>query len=307
MLHLYSQVLFKSELDKQLQQGLIAGKHPQVLARDIRKAFNVSRSDAERLMRTELARVQTDAQMRSFEENGFEWYMFLSLGSRACEVCRALNGKKFKVKDMLISENAPPIHPNCRCSTAAAMGSENRSVELQEELRSTKAIDESIKKGIRDAIEGIEKIYEYRIPEIEYAPFAENIKAPFTFIPYQQNGMYRAKLNINTLFDWDETLELFNERIYNKNYKTGILASRNMDDLILHEVAHFKTFESCKTWQEFLQKEREIRNRYIPGISRYNTLSYDGAETIAEGLVAIKNNRDVLQEIKELIKEYVKW
>ena len=118
VLHLYSQVLFKSELDKQLQQGLIAGKHPQVLARDIRKAFNVSRSDAERLMRTELARVQTDAQMRSFEENGFEWYMFLSLGSRACEVCRALNGKKFKVKDMLISENAPPMHPNCRCSTA---------------------------------------------------------------------------------------------------------------------------------------------------------------------------------------------
>ena len=112
------QALLKSELDKQLQQGLIAGKHPQVLARDIRKAFNVSRSDAERLMRTELARVQTDEQMRSFEENGFEWYMFLSLGSRACEVCRALNGKKFKVKDMLISENAPPMHPNCRCSTA---------------------------------------------------------------------------------------------------------------------------------------------------------------------------------------------
>ncbi|WP_245796929.1 minor capsid protein [Hornefia porci] len=124
MLHLYSQAFLKSELDKQLQQGLIAGKHPQVLARDIRKAFNVSRSDAERLMRTELARVQTDAQMRSFEENGFEWYMFLSLGSGACEVCRALNGKKFKVKDMLISENAPPMHPNCRCSTAAAMGDE---------------------------------------------------------------------------------------------------------------------------------------------------------------------------------------
>lgn len=124
MLHLYSQVLFKSELDKQLWQGLIAGKHPQVLARDIRKVFNVSRSDAERLMRTELARVQTDAQMRSFEENGFEWYMFLSLGSRACEVCRALNGKKFKVKDMLVGENAPPMHPNCRCSTAAAMGDE---------------------------------------------------------------------------------------------------------------------------------------------------------------------------------------
>ena len=123
----------KSELDKQLQQGLIAGKHPQVLARDIRKAFNVSRSNAERLMRTELARVQTDAQMRSFEENGFEWYMFLSLGSRACEVCRALNGKKFKVKDMLISENAPPMHPNCRCSTAAYYGNRDGVEEVYDD------------------------------------------------------------------------------------------------------------------------------------------------------------------------------
>ena len=321
VLHLYSQALLKSELDKQLQQGLIAGKHPQVLARDIRKAFNVSRSDAERLMRTELARVQTDAQMRSFEENGFEWYMFLSLGSRACEVCRALNGKKFKVKDMLISENAPPMHPNCRCSTAAYVDrnsidwlkeentarSNNKNVELPEELRSANTISESIKKGIYDALDGIEKTYGYQIPEIEYAPYTENVKAPFTFIPYQQNGMYKAKLNINTLFDWNENLECFNERIYNKNYKTGVLASRNMDDLILHETAHFKTFESCKTWNDFLQKEREVRNRYVPGVSDYNDSLRDGAETIAEGVVALRNGGVVPKEIKDLIEEYVRW
>lgn len=70
-------------------------------------------------MRTELARVQTDAQMKSFERNGYEEYEFLALGSSACDVCRALDGKHFKVKDMLSGENAPPMHPNCRCSTAA--------------------------------------------------------------------------------------------------------------------------------------------------------------------------------------------
>lgn len=109
------------------------------------------------------------------------------------------------------------------------------------------------------------------------------------------------------MFDWNETIDDFNERIYTKNYKRGVLASRNMDDLILHEVAHFKTFESCKTWQDFVKKEREVRNRFIPGVSRYNTASYDGAETIAEGLVAIKNGDDVLPEIQDLLEEYVKW
>lgn len=42
-------------------------------------------------------------------------------------------------------------------------------------------------------------------------------------------------------------------------------------------------------------------------IIAYNTSSFDGAETIAEGFVAIKNNDVVPQEIKNLIKEYVKW
>lgn len=59
--------------------------------------------------------------------------------------------------------------------------------------------------------------------------------------------------------------------------------------------------------EEFLEKERMVRNRYIPGVSKYSTLSYDGAETIAEGLVAITNNEDMPQEIKDLVEEYVKW
>ena len=136
----------------------------------------------------------------------------------------------------------------------AEAGNNGKSVELPEELRSTKALDASIKKSIRNAIDGIEKNYGYQIPELEYAPYTENTKAPFTFVPYQQNGMYKAKLNINTLFDWNKTLESFNERIYNNNHKKGILASKNMDDLILHETAHFKTFDSCKTWKSSLKK-----------------------------------------------------
>ena len=69
-------------------------------------------------MRTELARVQIDAQKQSFEKNGYEQYTFLSLGS-ACGSCRALNGKHFDVSKMMPGDNAPPIHPNCRCSVSA--------------------------------------------------------------------------------------------------------------------------------------------------------------------------------------------
>lgn len=108
----------KAELSKLLQSGLIQGKNPRVLARDMRKLFVVKQSDAERLMITELARVQTDAQQKSFERNGYEEYTFIC-NDGACTVCRNLNGKHFKVADMMPGKNASPMHPRCRCSTAA--------------------------------------------------------------------------------------------------------------------------------------------------------------------------------------------
>ncbi len=105
-------------MSKLLQSGLIQGKNPRVLARDLRKVFQVSTFNAERLMRTELARVQTDAQKQSFERGGFDEYEFIVNGG-CCEICEGLKGKHFKVAKMMPGENAPPMHPHCRCSTAA--------------------------------------------------------------------------------------------------------------------------------------------------------------------------------------------
>lgn len=120
------QDLMKADLDKLLQQGLIQGKNPRAIAKDLRKYWygNDPRTGGgavycmERLMRTELARVQTEAQKQSFERNGFEEYEFIVNGG-CCPICEALSGKHFKVAKMMPGENAPPMHPHCRCSTAA--------------------------------------------------------------------------------------------------------------------------------------------------------------------------------------------
>lgn len=112
------QDLLKADLSKALQSGLIAGKNPKVLARDIEKKFDVKKTDAERLMRTELARVQTEAQKQSFERNGFAKYMFIT-NSGCCPICQAIDGKVFDVAKMMPGDNAPPLHPYCRCSIAA--------------------------------------------------------------------------------------------------------------------------------------------------------------------------------------------
>lgn len=112
------QDLLKNDISSLLQTGLIQGRNPNVLARELRRRFNVKKSDAERLMRTEMARVQIDAQMKSYAANGIDEFEYIACGgSDVCDICKKLDGKVFKVSKMMISENAPPMHPNCHCST----------------------------------------------------------------------------------------------------------------------------------------------------------------------------------------------
>lgn len=106
------QDMLRNELESLLENGILQGHNPRRLAVHLRKRFGVSQFNAERLMITELARVQTEAQKQSFERNGFEEYIFLALGT-ACPICKKLNEKHFKVTKMMPGKNAPPLHPLC--------------------------------------------------------------------------------------------------------------------------------------------------------------------------------------------------
>lgn len=110
----------KNELSSLLSNGIVQGIHSRDLARQLERKFGASKSNAERLMRTEMARVQIAAQEESYKANGYDQYVFLAIGT-ACPDCLAINGQHFYVADMQAGENAPPMHPNCRCSTAAWM------------------------------------------------------------------------------------------------------------------------------------------------------------------------------------------
>lgn len=96
---------------------LLKGKNPTTMIAKIRKEFGVSASEARRLAVTEGARVATEAQRQSYKSNGYDEYEFIAEPT-ACDICKALNGKVFKVKDMEPGENAAPMHPHCHCSTA---------------------------------------------------------------------------------------------------------------------------------------------------------------------------------------------
>jgi SPP1 gp7 family putative phage head morphogenesis protein len=109
----------KNSLSSVLSNALIQGKNPREFMPQIRKKFDVSRCNAERLLRTEIARVQTQAQAESYEANGIDEYEYITCSLKdVCPLCKEMDGKTFKLKDMEIGENAPPLHPNCHCALA---------------------------------------------------------------------------------------------------------------------------------------------------------------------------------------------
>ena len=108
----------RSMINIELQKGLIAGVGSREMAQRVKREFDVSMSDAHRLMVTELRRVQTDVAMDSYKASGVEKYVYMAVNPRACPICREIDGEVYNVADAEPAKNAPPMHPRCHCTTA---------------------------------------------------------------------------------------------------------------------------------------------------------------------------------------------
>lgn len=103
-------------LNDDFAKGIARGDSYEKLMKTLRQRFdNVSRNDMYRLIYTEDTFVMNESMIKPFEED-FEEYEFSIADSRACGVCTALNGQKFRMQDRQPGINFPPMHAYCRCS-----------------------------------------------------------------------------------------------------------------------------------------------------------------------------------------------
>src|SRR5699024_10631376 len=112
-----NQSALKSALNRELNRAMIQGLNPRETARKIKKEFDTSTFNSERLMITEQARISTEIFEEVAEQMGFTEYEYIAEPT-ACDVCADLDGQIFKIKDMQSGSNAPPMHPFCMCATA---------------------------------------------------------------------------------------------------------------------------------------------------------------------------------------------
>ena len=111
----------KAQLQVALEKGLVdcvsRGVSKDELVKTLMETFNVGYRKADRIARTELSYVQNKAAMNKYEEAGLDEYEILAAhDERTCPICGKMNGKRFKIKDMVVGENFPPFHANDRCT-----------------------------------------------------------------------------------------------------------------------------------------------------------------------------------------------
>lgn len=116
----------KGQLDGLVSNAVIRGESPIKTAKWLTGMVSASITNqeyaAERLARTEMARVQFEAQKKSIIDTGYKYVKWIAEGS-ACKVCREIAYKDngYDEDGVYKAKDVPdiPVHPNCMCSISA--------------------------------------------------------------------------------------------------------------------------------------------------------------------------------------------
>ena len=114
-------------LEDEIEAAFLSGKSVRRMANVIMGRFGVGYRAAECLVRTETSYVQNQTAAQSYRDAGCTDYEILTASDRrTCSRCAAQNGKRYPFTAMQPGENAPPFHPNCRCTILPVVGEEER-------------------------------------------------------------------------------------------------------------------------------------------------------------------------------------
>lgn len=126
------QAKLKKVLNKALQDCLILGKGAAPFTRELKKATGKTTRECQRLISTELSRVRVQASLDSFKACGFDEFQIIA-SPDCCDECQAIDGKHFPIAKLAAGTNAPPMHPNCRCSIAPFVARDDDDDDFDEE------------------------------------------------------------------------------------------------------------------------------------------------------------------------------
>ena len=110
-------------LKQTMTQGLVQGQGYDKMTRNLAHRMDISYRQANVLVRTETQYFMNQAHYDSYVEAGIDKYQFTAaMEKNTCPECASLDGRIFLLKNAVVGDNYPPIHPDCRCDTIPEMG-----------------------------------------------------------------------------------------------------------------------------------------------------------------------------------------
>ncbi|MDB7615788.1 minor capsid protein, partial [Enterococcus faecium] len=116
------QAELKADLDKLLVRSVTMGRNPKQLAPELSKFLTEegrenTKFNTQRLMVTEITRIQSGVQKESYIDADIEKYGWVT-EPNACQLCKSIAADgPYLVSEMEVGKNMMPVHPFDRCST----------------------------------------------------------------------------------------------------------------------------------------------------------------------------------------------
>lgn len=105
----------KAKIEKEVMNVVLEVQDMETAIANIQRRFEVSYSEAKRLITTETNFAMNQGRMYQAKEQGYTHYKYTAIvDSRTTDVCLAQNGKIYAFEEAVVGYNFPPLLPNCR-------------------------------------------------------------------------------------------------------------------------------------------------------------------------------------------------
>ena len=278
-----------STLKNEFTNCVIRGDNPTTIAKMISNKFSVSRSSAERLVRTESAVFSSMATKKGYKSIGCEEFeVCAAFETRTCSDCGDRDGEHYPMSKYLVGSTAPPFHPNCRCTTVPYFSdeftedetkwSENGSVDGDlsfDDWRKSFGVNDDDAQNRKVIIDKNEKTKESRMGNTITASKVTSIKNRDVYVSDKAKLKPNHIREINN--DISKVLDLLGEKDNPNIPKIIITTSRELDDRI---VASFNPAKNLIYVSENIAKADDdailaIQSDFVCPENKLSTLTHE--------------------------------
>lgn len=124
------------DLREVLKRGFIRGDDVRSMAAELVKKYNVARSRAQTLIRTDGTAIVNRSAIKRYEESGLEFYRIsVHMDNRTSQICKKIHSedKLYRIDEFEAGITAPPFHYNCR----SAVIPDEEELENKSEINKT--------------------------------------------------------------------------------------------------------------------------------------------------------------------------